>query len=436
VNLAVRDSSAWHIETDTGHRLTCRYLITAVGGLSHAYEPPLPGADTFRGERYLTARWPKEEVDFAGKRVAVIGTGSSGVQIIPQAAQTARTLTVFQRTANYVVPARNCPLDGTHRAAIKADYPAIWEQVRAQVFNMPMTTAGRVFADLDDEGRRRVLERGWETGGFRFLFETFDDMQTNQECNDAASEFVRDKIRSIVQDPQTAELLCPKNHPLGSKRPPLGHYYYETYNRSNVSLVDVSDNAIEAVTERGLRLADGTEHELDMIIFATGFDAGTGALTAIDIRGRDGRSLAEVWEPGAKTHLGVAISGFPNLFMLGGPGAPFGNFPPTTEFGIGWIADAIEYMHEHGIEVMEATPEAMDAWLNKLQAIIDATVLGQGEAVRTWFLGANVPGKAHVPLFYLGGAPAYCDELRDSAAHEYSGFVLSRTADAPAATPA
>ena len=428
VERAVRDdeTNTWTVETDAERTLRCTYLIPAVGPLSAAYEPPFPGLESFRGERYLTARWPKEEVDFSGKRVAVIGTGATAVQLVPQAAQTAGHLTVFQRTPNYVLPARNCPLDANQQKAIKADYPAIWEQVRGQVFGFPMNPAGRVLADVDEAEARRVLEHGWEIGGFRFLFETFDDLLVDQRCNDLASEFVRDKIRAIVHDRDTAELLAPKNHPLGSKRPPLGHYYYETYNRENVSLVDVSANPIEEVTETGLRLADGTTYEFDMLIFATGFDAATGALTAIDIRGSDGRSLAEVWAEGAQTHLGLAVTGFPNMFMLGGPGFPFGNFPPTTEFAVNWVTDAIEHLRANGHGVMEADPEAMDAWSRKLQEIVDATVLGQGEAVNTWFLGANIPGKAHVPLFYLGGIPGYCAELQDSADKGYTGFTFSR----------
>ncbi|MER5671905.1 flavin-containing monooxygenase [Pseudonocardia alni] len=429
VERAVRDddTNTWTVECDAETTLRCTFLIPAVGPLSAAYEPPFPGLESFRGERYLTARWPEEEVDVSGKRVAVVGTGATGVQLIPQLAQTAGHLTVFQRTPNYVMPARNCPIDPAQDKAIKADYPAIWEQVRGQVFGFPMNPAGRVFSDVDENEARRVLERGWEIGGFRFLFETFDDLLVDQRCNDVASEFVRNKIRAIVRDRDTAELLAPKNHPLGSKRPPLGHYYYETYNRANVSLVDVSTDPIEQITETGLRLADGSVHDVDVLIFATGFDAATGALTAIDIRGSEGRSLREVWADGARTHLGIAVTGFPNMFMLGGPGFPFGNFPPTTEVAVEWAADAIEHLRESGHDVMEADVEAMDAWSRTLQEIVDATVLGQGEAVNTWFLGANVPGKAHVPLFYLGGIPGYFAELQDSVDRGYSGFTFSRT---------
>ncbi len=237
-----------------------------------------------------------------------------------------------------------------------------------------------------------------------------------------------------MRDPETAELLCPNNHPFGSKRPPLDHYYYEAYNRANVSLVDVGEDPIAAINEQGLRLTSGAQFEFDMIVFATGFDAATGALTAIDIRGTNDISLSEAWRDGANNLLGVAVAGFPNMFMLGGPGFPFGNFPPTTEFAVNWVADAIAHLRETGNDMMEAKPDAVSAWMGKLQAIIDATVLGQGEAVRTWYLGANVPGKAHVPLFYLGGAPAYCADLKDCADNAYREFAFSRLrSTAPAA---
>jgi cyclohexanone monooxygenase len=265
---------------------------------------------------------------------------------IPQAAQTAARLMGFQRTPNYVIPARNGPIDDNQRRAIKADYPAIWEMVSEQIFGFPMDSPGRDFADVDEAECRRVLERNWEIGGFRFLFEMFDDLLDEQHANDVGSEFVRDRIRSIVRDPGTAEMLCPKNHPLGSKRPPLGHHYYETFNRKNVSLVDVSENSIEAVTENGPRLADGAAYEFDMIVLATGFDVATGSLTAIDVCGSDGRSIKEIWCDGPLTHLGVPVSGFPNLFMVGGPGFPFGNFPMAMDFQTAWIADLIDHARE------------------------------------------------------------------------------------------
>jgi cation diffusion facilitator CzcD-associated flavoprotein CzcO len=427
VETAVRDetSNAWTVTTGTGRALTCTYLIPAVGPLSSVYEPPFPGMESFKGERYLTAQWPEEGVDFTGKRVGIVGTGATGVQLIPMTAQTAKHLTVFQRTPNFVVPARNAPLEEQERQGIKATYPAIWAQVHSQFFGMPVEPAGRVMSDVDEAERERIFDRAWEAGGWNFLFSTFDDLLLDQHSNDIAAEYIRSKIRAVVNNPETAALLCPTNHPFGTKRPPLGHYYYETYNHDNVSLVDVSGNPVDAVTERGVRLTDGSEHELDVLIFATGFDAASGSFTAIDIRGTDGRSLGEVWEDGAQAHLGIGVTGFPNMFIIGGPGLPFANFPPVLEKMSDWIGDAIMYLREHEIDAIEADQDAMDAWTQKLQAIIDATLLGQGEAVRTWFLGANIPGKAHFPLFYLGGLPAYSVDLDDCTAHGYSGFTLS-----------
>lgn len=418
-------TNSWTVRTDAGTESTCTYLIAATGLLSVAHLP-FPGVESFKGERYVSSDWPKERPDFAGKRVGIVGTGSSGIQLIPLVAQTAGSLTVFQRTPNFVMPARNCPVDQLQRDAIKNDYSAIWEKARGHVFGFPMNTPGRNLVDTEESERQRILERGWEIGGFRFLLETFDDIYTDQHANDVTAEFVRNKIRAIVEDPETAELLCPKNHPIGSKRPPLGNYYYETYNRENVSLVDVSGDPIESITENGVRLTDGSEHELDVIIYATGFDAATGALTAIDIRGSDGRSLEDTWRPGARTALSVAVTGFPNLFLIGGPGSPFGNNPPITEFCATWIGDAITYLRDGGADFMDPTPEAMEEWTRKMQVIIDDSLMGQGEAAGTWFLGANIPGKPHTPLFYLGGAPAFRAELEEVAKQGYPGFTLSR----------
>ncbi|SDG04907.1 flavin-containing monooxygenase [Pseudonocardia oroxyli] len=426
VECAVRDdaTNSWTVSTSSGNQLTCTYLIPATGPLSVPYLPPFPGIESFRGEWHLTARWPKESVDLTGKRVAVVGTGATAVQLIPEAAQLADHVTVFQRTPNYVIPARNGMLGDNQRRSIKAHYGDIWKQVGEHVFGMAINAAGRVLADVDGAEARRILERGWEVGGFRFLFESFDDVFTNQETNDVVSEFVRDKIRSIVVDPTTAELLCPKGYPVGGKRPPLGHHYYETFNRPNVSLVDVSGNPIESVTEAGIRLADGSEREFDMIVFATGFDAVTGGLTTIDIRSSAGVSLAEAWADGSETQLGIGVTGFPNMFMIGGPGSPIGNFPPAQDVAVPWIADAIEHLRATGADAMEADQSAMQAFGRHLRDMIDATVFGQGDELRSFLIGANVPGKPHVPLFHFGGFPAYCKELQDCADAGYVGFTI------------
>jgi cation diffusion facilitator CzcD-associated flavoprotein CzcO len=427
-------SNRWTVTTDRGERLTSTYLICATGLMSAAYEPPFPGIESFRGEAYMTARWPKEPVDLTGKRVGVVGTGATAVQLIPVVAQTAGEVTVFQRTPNYVLPARNHPLDDAQRQAIKSDYDAIWEQVRGQAFAFPMESSGRVAADVSPEEQQRILEGGWETGGFRYIFETFDDVFLDEACNEAASEFVRGKIRAIVHDPETAELLCPKDYPLVAKRPPLGHFYYEAFNRDNVALVDVSDNPIEQITPTGLRTQTDA-YEFDVIIFATGFDAVTGAMSHMDIRGRDGQTIAERWEAGPRTHLGIAVDGFPNMFMISGPQSPFANIPPVIEHTVEWIAEAVAHMREGGYDRIEATPEAVDAWAKHLTDLVNMTVVAKGERVHSWFFGTNIPGKSHAVLLYFGGANNYFAACRQAAEAGFEGFALtsSETEAAPAA---
>ncbi|MGF0289922.1 flavin-containing monooxygenase, partial [Rhodococcus ruber] len=270
--------NTWTITTDDGNQFTCTYFFTGLGHLSVPQEPPYEGLDSFNGEVYLTGRWPKEKVDFTGKRVAVVGTGASGIQTIPHVAEVAEHLTVFQRTPNYVMPAQNHDLDDEFRRKIKSDYAAVWNKARNHVFGFPMDPAGRMYDDVEiDAERDRIFEEGWRNGGFHFVFETFDDLILDQRSNDAAAEFIRKKIREIVEDPETAELLTPRGYPYISKRPPSGTNYYETFNRDNVSLVDIRSNPIEALTANGLRTRE-REYEFDVIIFATGFDAVTGAL--------------------------------------------------------------------------------------------------------------------------------------------------------------
>jgi cation diffusion facilitator CzcD-associated flavoprotein CzcO len=424
VESAVYDESSnvWNVSTNDGRTRTAKYLITAAGVLSLPYTPPFPGLDQFQGEWYVTGRWPKEGVDFAGKRVAVIGTGATAVQAIPVIAHTAAHLTVFQRTPNYVIPARNYMMTEDERQSIRAHAEAIREQARNHVFGFAMEPAGRTAADVTAEEHQKILEGGWETGGFRYIFETFDDIFTDQTSNDLASEFIRNKIRAIVKDPATAELLCPKGYPLGGKRPPLGHFYYETYNRDNVRLVDVSTNPITDITARGVRTG-GEEYPADIIVFATGFDAVTGTLSSMDIRGRHGATIKEKWETGPRTHLGIAVDDFPNLFMVCGPQSPFANIPVVINGIVEWIGGAIRHMRDKGLDTMEATPEAVDYWRGYMDDIVNATILSKGR--HSWFLGDNIPGKPHVVLFYFGGAAAYRLECEAAADHDYEGFALS-----------
>jgi cyclohexanone monooxygenase len=426
-------NDVWNVTTEAGGRFACRCLVSASGLLSAAHEPPFPGLRDFPGEWYLTARWPHEPVDFTGKRVAVIGTGASGIQLIPIAAETASALTVFQRTANYVLPARNYVLHDAQRQAIKANYDKVWAQVSRQAMGMPMNPANRVMADVTPEEHQRILAAGWEEGGFRYFLETFDDIFVDPKSNAVASEFVRDKIRTIVRDPSTAELLCPReDHPLGAKRPPLGHFYYETFNREHVELVDVSRNAVDDITASGVRLADGTEYQADIIVFAMGFDAMTGALTSMDIRGRSGVSIAEKWQGGPRTHLALTIDEFPNLFMIAGPQIPFANAPVMIEPAAEWIGQAMTHMREQGYTRMEATGAAVAEYNRQVDEFFNATIFPAGAKIRSWFVGANTPGKSLGVALNFGGYPNYIQQVRREAGQGYRSYRFSTIQDAPA----
>lgn len=414
-------ANTWTVTTDTGQRCTCRYFVTGAGVLSQPYRPAFPGLDRFTGEWYVTGRWPHEEVDFAGKRVAVIGTGASGVQAIPMIAHTAGHVTVFQRTPNYVLPARNNPLSEYELRAIRESYGAIWAQTRKHPYGFAMKRAGRVRTDVSEAQFQRILEGGWEAGGFRFIFETFDDIASDEVTNALASEFVRNKIRAIVHDPATAELLCPTDHPLTAKRPPLGHFYYEAYNRPNVSLVDVSEHPIDEITATGIRVG-ANSYDADVIVFATGFDAVTGTLARIDIRGRDGAGLAEKWADGPRTYLGIGVDGFPNMFMICGPQSPFANIPVVIDGVVEWIGAALTHLRTCRIDAMEPTPAAVEAWRGQMDELLDATILRDSR--NSWYLGANIPGKPQAVLFYFGGAGRYRKACTAVADRGYEGFAL------------
>ncbi|MCW3041330.1 MAG: NAD(P)/FAD-dependent oxidoreductase [Solirubrobacterales bacterium] len=423
------DEGLWRITTADGRTYTCKYFIPAGGPLTASWRPSFPGLDDYQGQWLHTSRWPKEGIDVRGKRVAVIGTGATGVQVIPEVARECEHLTVLQRTPNYVIPARNHPLTADEQRAIKMDYDKIWARCREQFFAMPIPPANRMTSDLTPQEQQRILERGWETGGFRFIFETFDDTIAVPEANKIVADFVREKIRAIVHVPETAEKLAPKDHPIAGKRPPLGHYYYEAYNRENVDLVSVKENPIERISEKGIVLADGTEFEVDVIIFATGFDALTGALTKIDLRGRDGLTIKDAWADGAQTHIGVATKGFPNLFMLFGPQTPFANFPPVAEDISSWIGQAIKHLEESpDFDTMEATQEAMDAWNQHVTDLVNATVIAQGTDVHSWMLGANIPGKTHRVLFHFGGVASFYDSCQKVIDDGWSGFEFRQVA--------
>jgi cyclohexanone monooxygenase len=412
----------WTVRTDRGEEVDAQFLIAATGCLSTANLPAIPGREAFRGAIHHTGRWPHGGVDFSGQRVGVIGTGSSAIQAIPVIAQQARELFVFQRTPNYSIPAKNKPLDPAEQAAVKADYAGL----RARNRRMPSGLGSRVawntrsVLEATPQERERAFERTWELGGFMFLT-AYGDIAVDREANAVAADFVHRKIRAIVRDPEVARLLTPEQV-LGCKRLCLDTGYFETYNRPNVHLVDIRSAPIEEITRQGLR-AGGREYALDSIVFATGFDAMTGAVLAIDIRGRAGQALAERWSDGPITYLGLGIPGFPNFFTITGPGSPsvLANMIPAIEQHVDWIADCIEYLRTHGRRCIEAEPAAADAWVAHVNAVADTTLF---PTCNSWYLGSNIPGKKRV-FMPLPGFPAYVDKCDEVAAKGYDGFRLS-----------
>jgi cyclohexanone monooxygenase len=417
------DGNRWTIETGGGSQVTASFLVTAVGCLSESRVPQFPGLDSFRGSTYHTGRWPHEGADLAGQRVGVIGTGSSGIQAIPVIAAQAEHVTVFQRTPAYSLPARNRPLEQEEIARVKGDYPRIRAQNRVAPGGTPrpyppIGAAG----DVPAEQRTAELARRWERGGTSFMT-TFTDTSTSEAANEVAAEFVRDRIREIVRDPQTAELLVPRDYPIGTKRICLDTDYFATYNRDNVSLVSVREQPIERITPAGI-VVGGQEYELDAIVFATGYDAMTGPLNAIDIRGADGQLLRDKWAAGPRAYLGVSSAGFPNLFMLTGPGSPsvLVNMIVAIEQHVDWVAELISHARASGVVKVEATQADEDAWVERVNELASRTLYPKAAS---WYMGANVPGKPRVFMPYIGGMGTYrvtCDEV---AANGYPGFILT-----------
>jgi cyclohexanone monooxygenase len=415
------EAARWLVETSDGARTSARFCIMATGCLSSPNLPNFKGIDSFKGDTYHTGYWPREEVDFTGKRVAVIGTGSSAVQSIPIIARQARHLTVFQRTPNYAVPAHNAPLDPEYVKKVKADYPAMRARARKTMTGIDFDYSDRKALETSPEERTREYERRWQHGGLWFLG-AFQDLMVSQEANETVAEFVRGKIRERVKDPRVAELLSPRNT-IGCKRLCVDIGYYETYNRPNVTLVDISQEPIEEITPKGVR-AKGQEFEADAIVFATGFDAMTGTLLRIDIRGRGGRTLKDKWSEGPRTYLGVAVAGFPNLFTITGPGSPsvLTNMLPTIEQHVDWIAAMIAHMRDRQVRQVEPRPEAEEEWGAHVGDMAGRTLR---YTCGSWYLGVNIPGKPRVFMPYIGGFPRYIEKCNEVAARNYEGFTLA-----------
>ena len=412
----------WRIDTAGGERFEAPFLVTAVGCLSSANVPDIEGLETFEGRWYHTGAWPHDGVDFAGKRVGQVGTGSTGIQAAPVIAAEAAHLTVFQRTANYSVPARNRPMSRDEVREIKASYPEIWAKARRGTNGHPFDVSTRSALSVSDEERRAIYEKAWERGGLRFRA-SFGDVLASQAANDTASDFLRRKIGEVVKDPEVAERLTPRDHGFATKRPPIDTDYFETFNRDNVLLVDLKKEPIVAVTERGIRTT-ARDYELDIIVFATGFDALTGPLLSLNIAGEGGIRLRQAWAEGPRTYLGLQTPGFPNLFTITGPGSPsvLCNMPLAIEQHVDWITDTIRHMRENGLQRIEAKPEAAETWVESVNEAANATLLPMASS--SWYLGANVPGKPRVFMPYAGGLARYAEICDDVSRDGYRGFAL------------
>ena len=410
----------WTLVTSEGARTTARHCIMATGCLSSPNMPRFKGLNRFAGERYHTGCWPHEPVNFSGKRVAVIGTGSSAVQSIPHIAAQAETLYVFQRTPNYAVPAHNAPLDPAYVRAVKADYAGLRARAKQNMTGIDFDYSDALALDTLPEERAREYEKRWQRGGLSFLG-AYKDLMVDQEANDTAAEFVRGKIRERVFDPRVAEALSPKNT-IGCKRLCVDIGYYETFNQPHVRLIDIAEEPIEEITPHGVR-AKRREYAVDAIVFATGFDAMTGALLNIDIFGRNGQALKEKWREGPRAYLGVALAGFPNLFTITGPGSPsvLTNMLPTIEQHVEWIADLIADVHGRGFTLIEPTSEAEDAWVSHVGELAGRTLR---YTCSSWYLGVNIAGKPRVFMPYIGGFPRYVERVNEIAANGYEGFVF------------
>jgi cyclohexanone monooxygenase len=416
-------SGLWTLRTAQGHTATARYVVTAVGCLSAANRPQFPGRDSFAGRSLHTGDWPREPVDLTGQRVGVIGTGASAIQAIPVIAEQAAHLTVFQRTAQFTIPAENGPLDQDYVSLVKRNYPEWRRRARESRGGMPNPTSTLSALEVSADQRRVIYEAAWGAGGFGFTFGTFRDLLVNEESNATAADFVRGKIDEIVGDPEVADMLKPHAFPFATKRLPLDTNYYQTFNRPNVTLVDLRRTPIEEITPDGVRTSAG-DHDLDVLVYATGFDALTGPLEALGIRGRGGQSLGDAWRDGPRTYLGLGVPGFPNLFTITGPGSPsvLSNMPVAIEQHVEWIGGCLRELRSRGAGTIEATGPATEAWTGHVQEVAHRTLYPKAAS---WYMGANIPGKPRLFLPYVGGLNVYQCEIDEVAANGYEGFTVS-----------
>jgi cyclohexanone monooxygenase len=417
-------AKCWSVTTSDGKTVEAQFIVLATGCLSNARKPDIKGLESFKGPVYHTGSWPHEDVDFTGLRVGLIGTGSSGIQSTPVIAEQARHLTVFQRTANFSIPARNAALTDEERNNVRKTYPEIRRFAREIARNgIFAEQPDRGALDDSDETRNGKYSARWERGGLTFMY-VYNNLGLERSANDTAANFVRGKIAEIVKDPETAKLLQPNSHPIGTKRICIDTDYFATFNRPNVSLVDIKTNPIEEITANAVRVA-GKDHEVDALVMATGFDAMTGSVAKIDISGPGGRTLNEKWAEGPKTYLGLMSAGFPNLFIITGPGSPsvLSNMIVSIEQHVDWITDCLVHMRRQGVATMEASGEAEDKWVAHVNEVAHGTLYPQANS---WYMGANIPGKPRIFMPYIGGVGVYrriCDEV---AAKGYEGFLLER----------
>ena len=417
----LRDRGGWQITTDTGETYTCKYLVSGMGMISEPMIPQLAGIDRFEGPIFHSSRWPQGGLDYAGKRIGIIGAGASTVQMLPILAETAGSVTVFQRTPNYILPAMQKPMTPEWEKEIKDNYDQIITKCRNHVFGMAFDSpVGRNLVDTPPEERERIFEENWN-GSFRWVFETFDDLLVSPEANRQASEFIVAKMKERVNDPEIAEMLSPSfdDYPLFAKRPPLDHGYFEAFNRDNVHLVDINKREpLVEITETGIRTTRD-HYEFDIIVLATGFKAYTGALEAFPIRGSSGQSLAEKWKTVSESIMGVCVADFPNLFIVTGPQAPFANLPTSIEQNVIWITRCVEKMQREGFDIFKPRREAEIEWTAQTADIHRQTLMAEGDKVHSWMMGANRDDKPPRELIYFGGANNYYDRLDQSAAEGF-----------------
>jgi cyclohexanone monooxygenase len=412
---------SWTVTTDTGERVTARHFVMATGCISTAQVPKFAGLDDYTGNTYHTGAWPHEKVDFTGQRIAVIGTGSSGIQAIPVLAREAAHVTVFQRTPNYSIPSRNETMRPEYESEWKDEYSDRRAEMRYAPNGVLREFNDKSATEVTDEEREATYRKRWEMGGSGFVA-AFRDLLVSQEANDTASEFVRQRVREIVRDPKKAEILAPKGYPIGTKRLCVDSQYFETYNRDNVDLVDINAAPIERLTPKGLS-AGGTEYAFDSIVFATGFDAMTGTLFRVDIRGRDGVALKDKWAAGPRTYLGLMTEGFPNMYMITGPGSPSvkSNMLTSIEQHVDFVTESLVHMRDRGLAVMEPELDAENKWVDHVQEAAHKTLFPKANS---WYMGANIPGKPRLFTPYIGGVGVYRRICEDVVADGYRGFRL------------